>query len=364
MLETTVLLEHLQNHAPAYFPELVASPSVELLQQQVRATSVLFRFRIVTATNARVVIVKMPLPQVSQQGPTPLERPCLTTLTDPLIKVEFEYRALAQIYQHFTRLQDDRFDAIHPLEYLPDFPAIIMEEKKAPNLRHLLMQTHRLRMQRSVRDFSQIFHNAGAWLRAYHALPKVEYTLTRHATRADFVQSINDFAAFLSTTLGNRAYVQQLATWAVDQAEALLPDLLPMGLGHGDYATRNILVGPADCVTVLDTLSKWQTPIYEDIAYFLFRLKAAGPQALGQGLLFSPARLAAYEQAFLQGYWGTEPIPYAQIRLFEVQALLDYWTSQSASVRGQNRSGAKRFKNQAQRYLLNRFLYGYSRRLM
>lgn len=90
---------------------------------------------------------------------------------------------------------------------------------------------------------------------------------------------------------------------------------------------RNILIGPNARVTVLDTFAKWSTPIYEDIGYFLNDLKMSYPQVMTQGLAFSSKELGADEQAFLKGYFGQESIPYPAIRLYEVLALLDKWSS-------------------------------------
>ena len=90
---------------------------------------------------------------------------------------------------------------------------------------------------------------------------------------------------------------------------------------------RNILIGPSARVTVLDTLAKWRTPIYEDIGYFLTGLKTSYPQILTQGLVFNSRQLDIYEQEFLEGYFGKEPIPYSAVWLYEALALLDKWSS-------------------------------------
>jgi hypothetical protein len=80
-------------------------------------------------------------------------------------------------------------------------------------------------------------------------------------------------------------------------------------------------------VTVLDTFAKWQTPIYEDIGYFLTGMKMTYPQVFSQGLIFSQKQLKNYEQTFLKGYFEQKTIPYPAIRLYEMLALLDKWSS-------------------------------------
>jgi aminoglycoside phosphotransferase (APT) family kinase protein len=341
-----------------------------LVNEQVRSTCILYRFSIKADQQIHTVIAKKPLTPAERNKATNgalqgIVRPQLTTNTDPKSKVQLEFVALSKIDQQFGASSDARFGAIHPLAYLPELPAILMEEAKAPNLRQLLMQTHRFQWSRSTPNLLPVFQHAGAWLHTYHQLPNADHTQTRHRTRQEFVAVVQDFCAFLTARLGNQHFFQTLATTVARLADQHLPTDLPLGLGHGDYATRNILVGPAAQVTVLDTLCKWQTPIYEDIGYFLMRLKAAGPQALSQGVLFNPKELALYETAFLRGYWDATPIPYAAVKLFEMQALLDYWSSQvTLSPAARLTPSFKVSKKQVQTALVRRFLYTYSHRLL
>ncbi len=150
----------------------------------------------------------------------------------------------------------------------------------------------------------------------------------------------------------------------------MLPELLPVGLGHGDYAPRNILIGPGARVTVLDTFAKWRVPIYEDIGFFLTQLESCFPQVISQGLAFSSEQLAVYERAFLKGYFGEEPLPYPSIRLYEVLALLDKWSSTIASFHQRTNSNrpvgrlrlilATRYFKRRTKSLLSEIVRGYS----
>lgn len=111
------------------------------------------------------------------------------------------------------------------------------------------------------------------------------------------------------------------------KAIKILPDLLPLGIGHGDFAMRNILFDSSDRVIVIDTLAKWRVPIFEDIGCFINGLKMSVPQVISQGLAFSSDKLKAYERLFLHGYFEQRFIPYPAIRLYEILALLDKWSS-------------------------------------
>jgi aminoglycoside phosphotransferase len=202
-----------------------------------------------------------------------------------------------------------------------------MEEVQDPSLRRLFVEVNRLHSPFTDVNLDTPFRNVGAWLRTYHALPKRNGVETRLARRTEFAELLVKVTDFLSNALGNESFFQNVASTTTANALEALPDLLPLGLGHGDYAMRNILVGPNNRVTILDTLARWQTSIYEDIAHFLVGLKMNRLQAVTQGLAFSPQRLAHYEEEFLAGYFGQEPIPFQSIRLYEILVLLNRWTS-------------------------------------
>jgi hypothetical protein len=176
------------------------------------------------------------------------------------------------------------------------------------------------------------------WLRVYHTMPKTEQVQVRHDRREDFVEGILKLTGFLTERLGDKSFFDRLASTLTHHVHAILPERLPLGLGHGDYALRNILVSPTGRVTVLDTFAKWRTPIYEDIGYFLTGLKMTSEQVASHGLVFGPDQLQEYEHAFLKGYFEQKPIPYPAIRLFEMLALLDKWASvMTSSYRRNNK---------------------------
>ena len=132
-----------------------------------------------------------------------------------------------------------------------------------------------------------------------------------------------------------------------------MPANLPLGLGHGDYAMRNLLVGENDRITAFDTCAKWKVPIYEDIAYFLVQLETNGLQVLTQGFAFRAETIATYQRGFLAGYFGGAHVPIELIRLFKIQLLLDSWSSQ-LSTYNQQQAGIKKVYRQLYLSLLNR----------
>jgi hypothetical protein len=327
---TSIFAEHIRKSALNYFPLLQPeSIHVELLQREERATAVLYRFRVSDSSRVRSVFVKVPdlaSPKAPAKG-TIYEKPLLYPKTNVQERHWLQYTALKTIFDYFTSLNRDSLGAIRVLDYLPQYHAIFTEESQDPKLRKLFLQNNRLYSVLTTDKLPTAFQNVGIWLRVYHTMPKKEDVKVRNSKRDDYLEAIRNLTEFLGKSLRDRPFFQKIAAGIMSRARDVLPESLPLGLGHGDYAMRNILIGSNARVTVLDTFAKWRTPIYEDIGYFLNDLKMSSPQVISQGLAFSTDRLTEYECAFLTGYFDKQSIPYDPIRLYEMLALLDKWSS-------------------------------------
>lgn len=327
---TTVFLDHIRKSALKYFPSFGSEPiHVQLLDKEERATAMLYRYRVSSKAHNRSVFVKVPVLSSSR---TPskanmYQKPLLYPKTDLPDRHWLQYTALRSIYEYFTRLNKEQLGAIRVLDYLPQYNAIFTEESNDPRLRQIFLRNNRLSSAFTHDELITAFQNVGVWLRIYHTMPKEADVKIRNPHRDDYIDAIIKLTDFLERALRDKSFFQKTASIVIDRGRIALPELLPLGLGHGDYAMRNILIGSNARVTVLDTFAKWRTPIYEDIGYFLNELKMSYPQVVSQGLAFSSDQLAAYECAFLKGYFDRQTIPYAAIRLYEMMALLDKWSS-------------------------------------
>ena len=331
--QTSVFMDHIRSHAPRYYPALASEKfGVQLLSKQERPSAVLYRFKVSNKAQIRSVFVKVPLrlSGSSQNNGNTYEKPQLFPKTEPRDMHWLHYTALTTIYDYYTSLDKEQLGAIRVLDYLPQYHAVFTEESNDPKLRDLFFRENRLRFPFGHAALSTAFQNVGMWLRLYHIMPKDRDVQVRHQGRNDYIEAITTIKDFLAKTLKSDALFKETASRLIDTAREVLPESLPLGLGHGDYAMRNVLIGPISRVTVLDTFAKWRAPIYEDIGYFLTDLKMSSPQVLSQGFAFRPNQLATYEQAFLEGYFGQDPIPYPAIRLYEALALLDKWSSRTS----------------------------------
>jgi hypothetical protein len=361
-----VFAQHIQGNAHRYFARCEEiGCDVRFVSEKRREASILYLYEASAAEHRYIVLVKMPLKRdVVEDGPGQMQavqgdRPRLVPAAEASEKYLLEYRALSAIQDYFNRLGDKRFGTVQVLDFLPEWQALVMEYSPDISLRELLHRESRVRSLGAASVLDVPFRNAGAWLRAYHALPDADLGNPRYATRQEYIDTTVLMVDYLARKLGHTAFFNHLRRAVESKAHEVLPENPPLGLGHGDYAMRNILVGPTSRVTVLDTLARWRVPVYEDIGYFLAELKASKLQALTQGMAFSPSVLERYEREFLTGYYGQEPIPGAAIRLYELQAMLDRWgraveaSTQQASTKDrlQLRLAGRYFRRLAERLL-------------
>lgn len=336
--QSAIFMNHIQEHAPRYYPMLSADKfGVQLLAREKRPTAMLYRFRVTNDSQFPSIFVKVPLRiGGSQSKGSTYEKPLLFPKTEPRDMHWLQYSALRTIYEHFTSLGKEHLGAIRVLDYLPEHYAIFTEESNDLKLRELFYQQNRLRFPFGHGGLADAFHNVGGWLHVYHTMPKEQDVKIRHQHRHDFAEAITTLTDFLARSLHEDVLFQRTNSILIEKALETLPHTLPLGLGHGDYAMRNILIGPNARVTVLDTFAKWRTPIYEDIGYFLTGMKTSYPQIVSQGFAFRSDQLSVYENEFLKGYFGAEPIPYAAVWLYEALALLDKWLSTLAKAYQKN----------------------------
>ena len=337
--EGAALVAHLCGHAPTYFANVRSNHlAVDLLAMQRHRFSRIYRFRITGSACEHDVLAKALAVSGRATEAFRRDRPRLASIRDwENVRPRLEYRSLSVAFEHFRRLDDPRLGAVRPLDYIPELRAIVMEVVEQPTLRRLVWKSARRWSSARQADVDRAVRHAGAWLREFHAFPPDENeTATLREDRADVVGALAAYGRFLEQELDDaRSFADAVAT-ASRRAPALLPTTLPLGLGHGDFAPRNVFVSAEGRVTVVDMIGKWRVPIYEDLAYFITALRAAGPQRLTYGLALPRERLDRLERELLAGYFRDEEVPRGAVTVFELLLLLDKWAS-FASRRGTER---------------------------
>lgn len=318
------LTQHLREHGATYFepPRPEVTVDVRLVRGDRRSIAQLYWFTLQAGERSLLVVVKVP---GAVQAPT--SRPRMAQPPDARTKYVLEHQALLLIHRHFGELDPQRFGAIRVLDLLPEDQAFVMEAVDRPTLRHLALRSGWRGLARTAADLVPAFRNAGAWLREFHALdpaPARDEVLTDREELLDFVGEIT---GFLAGRLDEPTYFSRVQRKVAAAARECLPASIPSGLAHNDYCIRNILVGPAEQVTVFDTPARLRTPIYRDLSFFLTDLSFSVGPALARGALGFPLRVGSYRSAFLDGYFPDSDLPETTLRVFEVQALLERWCS-------------------------------------
>jgi hypothetical protein len=251
----------------------------------------------------------------------------------PEERSELERSILIAIYQAVEARGDPRFGAIRLLDTIEDPSALVMEKAEGVLLRDLLVERAFGRDLSRGHDLDQALWSTGAWLGHYHGAVSSERASPRRSTRSEFLASVSDLTAYLGRVGSESTFFKGVFERVEELAGDILPSELPLGLGHGDFAPRNVLVHSSSRITVFDTLGRWLTPIYEDVGYFLVGLRSLGPQILTLGRAFDRALLDGYELRFLRGYFGSGEVPVEPIRLFEIEAFLARWAASTHGVR-------------------------------
>jgi len=361
MKDVATFQQYLKTHCAHYFPDFPAeSLTITAVSHQVRPQSTLFFYTVHGRGWEQAILVKVPSSRQNQEATAgifqpKLSRPRLYPDVSGEEKWQMENTALVAIEAYFAALHDPRFGHIRVLSLIPESQAIVMTVASDPHMRELVRPGWTW-----GRDLTSGFLNAGAWLAAFHQMLPPRHAQPRQLNRSAYVDTIRRFTQFLGEKNGNPRFFASVAQEVISKVDALLPADIPIGLMHGDFALRNILLGEDNTVTVFDTLARWCAPIYEDIAYFLLSLHSNRWQVVSQGFAFRGARLSAYEKAFLDGYFADAIPPLSLISLFEIQALLNKWSSQFSLIQTGRRGPFK----ELQLGITNRYYRRYMRRLL
>ncbi len=331
-IDATSITERLRDRLHGYRGLEDSEGTLTLLKEINRRFCNLYIYRLSSQSKCPSLVVKVPVgpgdiayaQKLSTEGY--VDRPRLFGRADPTTKSAKEFAALKRIEGHFGD-NDPRFGTVHIYDLFHDEQAMVMEWVDQPSLRQLLYNSHRFRNVQLSKKLEVAFRHMGGWLRKHHDLPPLEHCETRNTSRDDYLESIERFSTYLEDRAGCPTRISEIHRRLIENAQEHLPDTIPTGQVHGDYAPRNAFIDADNRVTVFDTPGRFEAPIFEDLAKLLMTVKASGPQLLSGGLLYNAKQLRRYEENLLEGYFLNEPIPYKCIRLFEAQLLLEHWAA-------------------------------------
>ena len=133
----SVLMKHIWKQAPNYFPGIVSDRiTVQLREKQKRPSAMLYKFEIMDGAQDHSIVVKVPmrnLPNIDTEDTT-YKKPSLFQKADAQDMHWLQYTALTSMYEYFAQLKNERLGAIHVLDYLPEYQAILIVEARDPSL--------------------------------------------------------------------------------------------------------------------------------------------------------------------------------------------------------------------------------------
>ena len=328
------IVDRVAREAATWFPDLPPGPSVHLRPLSVRRRSSVYAVSLGEPTAVPVLVAKVRSPHSAtgggRGGPS---RPTLAPHSvDEETLTEREYAGLELLASTFTG-NDPRFGAIRPLAHLAEHHAILMDFATGSTMKDLVVRASRLhpaRLHPTRRgdggpDPELLLPHVGAWLRRFHeAAPTAGYP-ARQATGRDVVGHFSALEEFLARRLGRR-FGQLAGAGSALAAEVFPSGTLPMAVGHGDFAPRNVLVDGSGRLVVFDPLMRWAVPVHEDLCRFLVGIRLLGLQLHSHGAAFSPAQLERWEELVIAGY-GEDRMPAAQLRCYQLLILLDKWSA-------------------------------------
>lgn len=309
-----------------WFPELAADGTVRLRLLKDRPRSRLYAVTIGADSSVPHILAKVRSDGAGVPSSTPgAGRPSLSH--DPLGAAELtalEYDRLGAIAR-FTA-DDARFGAVRPLDHLVEHGTILMDYVADETLRRVLLR--RTRLHRALgRDHEEWrpWQRVGAWLELFQRSMSVDGLPARQQERQDVVDRFHAYGDYLVHRTGERGW-HDLAVRGAELAAAVLPERLPMAVGHGDYAPRNMFLAVDGRLTVFDPLGRWQVPAYEDLCRFLVGVRLLGLQLHTRGAAYSAATVDTLEREVVLGYSGGAT-PTAPLRCYELLLLLDKWSA-------------------------------------
>lgn len=239
-----------------------------------------------------------------------------------------EYEGLRQI-RAFVGEAHPVFAAVRPFDVLVDESTVLMEYVRAPTLRQQLVRDSRLappRLRSRRRDDDRVWRDVGAWLGTFQRAMPTQGLEERQGTREDIVDRFSAYAEWLTAKLGPGAVGSGVHQGA-ELARALLPARLPMAVGHGDFAPRNVFLRGDGRLAVFDPMPRWVVPRFEDLCRFLVAVRLQGIQVHTRGLAYAERELDRREQGVLDGYRAGSDLPLAQLRCYQLLITLDKWSA-------------------------------------
>lgn len=231
-----------------------------------------------------------------------------------------EFDTSSCVYNHFAAQPNPLLRSLHPLAYIPEINATLMEFSAGVRMNEYLTLSWLWSVKRRQQTLLLMEH-AGQWLRCLHTMPADSPDTEEWFSPADTFQEM----------LNNIDRLRQLGiTISVDAATTVLSKLAQTSdvarvWNHGDFSSGNFLVFPDGGVLGLDVvMDRFDSPYY-DLGRFVGDLKTRRSFILRWGWLPLTGILKQLRNAFLSGYFNGEPHNQLLLALYEGYFIFSEW---------------------------------------
>lgn len=235
----------------------------------------------------------------------------------PRVSIQHEYEFLSSCMRIFNDGYMNEFCAVRPLDFLPQWNAIVMEELNCHSLRII---------QRNGNNLHDCITRAARWLKIFHnsmgkrTLMNVDATLLR----SQFER--------LYAKLDSRIPVQQMRSIRT-LVDRRLPEIenLPMRFAqlHGDFKCGNILVMNDGRIGAVDSKLRGIGPIYSDFGRFIASVLSQRWNVLTFARFLDYAHC---KQDIVRGYFTDEPVLTIAMDIYAAYSILEKWEEHERSL--------------------------------
>lgn len=239
-----------------------------------------------------------------------------------------EWEAMSKIESHFADRSDLGVFTVPVLDSLMDNRVLVLERADAVSLSKWVRRSA-VPNPASRRKLLQAIENSARWLREFHSLDPDPTSSARGTTRSEFQSWSGLVCGRMETNGFNRDLISKLRARLRNAADQHLPADLPVRTLHDDFAPRNVLVDSNGLVAGIDLTMEWKGCVWEDLSRFVTSLFLDKLRVASLGLALRSGWIDQLEETFYEAYFGSEPIPWPAMRLYQAQTAL---TSLAAST--------------------------------
>ncbi len=265
------------------------------------------------------LLVKVPR---LEEGSTLAEAVSATELV-PYTRMEYE--ALSKLATAFKWEEINTYCTIHPIAFLPDWNAIVMEELPLRPIKHFLSRPDLLLGRAAAwHELTDLFGRAGGWLRIFHS--RVGEIEVARLDLAPVETAIGQALTELAVASSHQLDLGRLEAKLCAMAHAVANVPVPNADLHGDLSGANVFVTPDSRIGVLDPNGHMRGPVYHDLATLITDPIARTSFMITGRSNAQRERFADIKAAVLEGYFGSQPYNAQVLDLYSALVLVHKWT--------------------------------------